>query len=51
MIVKFIIYIGSFIIYWSVTVMVLTAVSPILFLALMLQPFAETGILKLFPQV
>jgi hypothetical protein len=51
MIVKFIIHIGSFIIYWSVTAMVLTAVSPILFLALMLQPFAETGILKLFPQV
>ena len=51
MIVKFIIYIGSFIIYWSVTAMVLTAVSPILFLALMLQPFAETGILKLFQQI
>lgn len=51
MIVKFILYIVAFIIYWSVTAMVLTAVSPILFLALMLQPFAETGILKLFPQV
>lgn len=31
--------------------MVLTAVSPFLILALMLQPFAETGILKLFTHI
>ena len=51
MIEKFIIYIVVFIFYWSVTTMVMIIVSPVLFLALMLQPFIETGILKLFSQV
>ena len=48
---KFIIYILAFIFYWSVTTMVMIIVSPALLLALMLQPFIETGILKLFPHV
>ena len=48
---KIIVYIVSFIFYWSVTTLVMIIVSPVLFLALMLQPFIETGILKLFPQV
>ena len=51
MIEKFIIYIVVFIFYWSVTTMVMIIVSPALLLALMLQPFIETGIKKLFPQV
>lgn len=40
-----------FLIYWSMTFIVLTAVSPILFFALMLQPFAETGIFKLYHHI
>ena len=44
-------FIVPFIIYWSVTAIVLTAVSPILIFALMLQPFIETGIIKLYHHV
>lgn len=51
MIEKFIIYIVVFTFYWSVTTMVMIIVSPALLLALMLQPFIETGIKKQFPQV
>jgi hypothetical protein len=41
----------AFIIYWSITITVLTVVSPLLIFALMLQPFVETGVIKLFREV
>jgi hypothetical protein len=44
-------YVIPFICYWSATILVLTAVSPFLMLALMLQPFIDTGIKKLFPEI
>lgn len=37
--------------YWSATMFLITAVSPFLIIALMLQPFIDTGIKKLIPQM